>query len=174
MKKIIVISGKQYSGKDTVAKLLIEKLKDFKRVGIGDAIKIEYGKRNNLTFDEIEANKHLYRNDLINLGNEGRAIDPNYWLYKLLEMRENIIVPDIRVEHEIEIFKSEGAYLLRVDATKEARSKRGKITNEFDLTETALDDYEFFNYRLDNSSGMEKLSEDIIPLIKSIKEFFNI
>ena len=47
MKNIIVISGKQYSGKDTLAKILLEKLPDFKRIGIGDAIKIEYGKRNN-------------------------------------------------------------------------------------------------------------------------------
>ena len=83
MRKIIVISGKQYSGKDTLAKILLEKLDGFKRIGIGDAIKIEYGKRHNLTFEEIEENKHLYRNDLINLGNEGRAIDPNFWLYKL-------------------------------------------------------------------------------------------
>ena len=174
MKKIIVISGKQYSGKDTVAKLLIENLSNFKRIGIGDAIKIEYGKRHNLTFEEIEKNKHLYRNGLIELGNEGRAIDANYWLYKLLETKEDIIVPDIRVEHEIEIFKKEGAYLLRVDATKEAREKRGKITNEFDLTETSLDNYKYFNYRLDNNFGMEELRANAVPLIKSIKEFFNI
>ena len=53
-KKIIVISGKQYSGKDTLAKILLEFLPQFKRIGIGDAIKIQYGKENNLTFEEIE------------------------------------------------------------------------------------------------------------------------
>ena len=40
--KIIVISGKQYSGKDTAAKILLENLTNFKRIGLGDAIKIEY------------------------------------------------------------------------------------------------------------------------------------
>ena len=54
MKKIIVISGKQYSGKDTLAKLLLQYLDGFTRVGIGDAIKIEYGKQKGLSFDEIE------------------------------------------------------------------------------------------------------------------------
>ena len=60
MNKIIIISGKQYSGKDTLAKILLEELSDFKRIGIGDAIKIEYGKMKNLTFEEIEKNKHLF------------------------------------------------------------------------------------------------------------------
>ena len=41
MNKIIVISGKQYSGKDTFAKILLQKLDGFKRVGIGDAIKLK-------------------------------------------------------------------------------------------------------------------------------------
>ena len=57
MKKLIVISGKQYSGKDTVAKLLLAELKSFKRIGIGDAIKIMYGKQNGLTYEQIEADK---------------------------------------------------------------------------------------------------------------------
>ena len=41
MKHILVISGKQYSGKDTLAKILLEKLDGYKRIGLGDAIKIE-------------------------------------------------------------------------------------------------------------------------------------
>ena len=43
-RKIIIVSGKQFSGKDTVAKIFLELLPDFKRIGLGDAIKIEYGK----------------------------------------------------------------------------------------------------------------------------------
>ena len=83
-KKIIILSGKQFSGKDTVAKFLLEFLPNFKRIGIGDAIKLEYGKRKNLTFDEIETNKHLYRADLIELGNWGRNQDADYWLKKII------------------------------------------------------------------------------------------
>lgn len=43
--KIIILSGKQYSGKDTVAKILLQNLTDFKRIGLGDAIKIEYSEK---------------------------------------------------------------------------------------------------------------------------------
>ncbi len=172
MKKIMVISGKQYSGKDTVAKLLLKEFPNFKRIGIGDAIKLEYGRKNNLTLEEIEKNKHLYRDNLIKLGNLGRSKDPNYWLYKLLETEEDIIVPDIRVVHELQVFKERGAFLLRVEAAKEARSARGTITNENDLTETSLDNYEGWNYVIDNSYDMDTLSEALKPLIQCIKEYY--
>ena len=39
--KIIIFSGKQYSGKDTAAKILMEAMPDFKRCAMGDIIKIE-------------------------------------------------------------------------------------------------------------------------------------
>ena len=97
-KKIIVLSGKQYSGKDTVAKILLEKLTGFRRVGIGDAIKLEYSKRTGLSVEEIEKNKATYRPDLINLGNEGRAISDTYWLCALLNIEGNLIIPDMRLK----------------------------------------------------------------------------
>ncbi len=161
MKNIIIISGKQYSGKDTLAKILLEKLNSknlgFKRIGIGDAIKIEYGKKNNLSFEEIEKNKHLYRNDLINLGNWGRNKNKNYWLENLSKFNR-IIVPDIRVRDEIEFFKNlkdKNILLVRVNASFEARSKRGIITNSDDNTEIELDNYPDWDIIV----GLEELSK---------------
>lgn len=156
MKKIIVISGKQYCGKDTLARILLEKLKGYKRVGIGDAIKIEYAKRKNLTFDEIESSKHLYRADLIELGNRGRSIDPDFWLKNLANMDE-IIVPDVRVRHEAEFFKAMGAFLIRVESDYDNRSKRGIITNADDDTEVALDDFGDWDVVVENNSDYGSL-----------------
>lgn len=170
-KKIIVISGKQYSGKDTVAKIILENFKDFTRIGIGDAIKIEYGKKNDLTFEQIENEKHLYREDLIKLGNWGRGIHPDFWLKKIFELDYNIIVPDIRVTHEVEMFRDKGAYLIRVEASKEAREQRGKITNESDSTETDLDNYTKWNYIIDNSGDYETLQEATKPLILQLSSW---
>ncbi len=173
LKKIIIISGKQYSGKDTVAKILLERLSNFSRIGIGDAIKYEYAKKNGLTFDEIIENKHLYRTGLIELGNWGRSQNPDYWLNSLIEMENDIIVPDIRVEHEIDVFKRQGAFLLRVEASREARSKRGTITNENDPTETSLDNYNKWDYVLNNDSDYETLFKNTEPLIEAISTYFN-
>ena len=52
--KIIIFSGKQYSGKDTIAKLFLAKLPDFRRCAMGDIIKLTYGKEKGLTYEEIE------------------------------------------------------------------------------------------------------------------------
>ena len=67
--KILIFSGKQYSGKDTAAKIMLNKMRNYRRCAIGDIIKLTYGKEKNLTYEEIEKNKALYRKDLIELGN---------------------------------------------------------------------------------------------------------
>ena len=38
--KIIIFSGKQYSGKDTAAKIMLEQMPNFKSCEMGDIIKI--------------------------------------------------------------------------------------------------------------------------------------
>ena len=170
MKNIICFSGKQYSGKDTAAKLILDNFPDFIRIGIADAIKIEYGKRNNLSFDEIEANKGKYRTGLIELGNEGRSIHHDFWLNKIIEQDKNVIVPDVRLIHEAEVFKAAGAVLIRVEASFETRSKRGIITNTNDSTEVELDNYQGFDYILDNNGDYEELKKKIVPLAEFLKE----
>lgn len=169
MKKIIVISGKQFSGKDTFAKMLLKKLEGFSRIGIGDAIKLEYGQLKGLSFDEIEKNKSLYRADLIELGNKGRAISPHYWLQKIIDMDEGRIVPDIRLKEEMEIFKKAGAIAIRVEASTLSRSKRGFLVNENDKTETDLDDYMSWDFVVQNNgteSDLKQALELIYPEIK--------
>lgn len=167
MYEYIVISGKQYSGKDTLAKILLEKLKDFKRIGIADAIKYRYGKENNLSFEEIEKNKHLYRQDLIELGNRGRAQSPDFWLLELINSKK-IIIPDIRVVHEADFFRNRGAFLIRVNSTYENRSKRGIIVEGNDATETALDDYKHWDIVVENDSTCEDLIKKADKIIEKL------
>ena len=96
---IIIFSGKQYSGKDTAAKILMEAMPDFRRCAMGDIIKIEYGKLHNISYEEIEANKPKYRQGLIDLGNWGRAQSPDYWLEKIIAQEGKIVVTDVRIKH---------------------------------------------------------------------------
>ena len=124
-KKIIIFSGKQYSGKDTAAKMLMESMPEYKRCAMGDIIKIEYGKIHNLTYEEIEKNKAIYRQGLIDLGNWGRSQSPNYWLKKIIEQEGNIVVTDVRIKHEYNIFKNAGAISIRVEADRDIRESRG-------------------------------------------------
>lgn len=158
MNKIIVISGKQYSGKDTLAKILLEKMPQYKRIGIGDSIKLRFGAQNNLTFEQIEKDKHLYREKLIELGNWGRAQDKHYWLKALSDM-DKIIVPDVRMVDEINFFNNKNAFLVRVNSSLENRSKRGTVIKADDDTETALDNYSDWNIVVDNNSTYKELKK---------------
>lgn len=167
---IIIFSGKQYSGKDTVAKVLLEQMPDYKRFAMGDVIKLEYGKQKGLTYEEIEKNKPIYRQDLIDLGNWGRAQDPDYWLKKIISQSGKIIVTDVRVPHEYEIFKSAGAVAIRVEASREVRASRGELIGETDVTEVGLDNIKDWDYVIENNSDYESLKSKAIELVGQLRK----
>ena len=167
--KIIIFSGKQYSGKDTAAKIMLEQLTNYRRCAMGDIIKLTYGKEKGLTYEEIEANKAQYRADLIALGNWGRAQDPDYWLKKILEQNGNIIVTDVRVPHEYEIFKNAGAIAIRVEANRETRLSRGNLIGEDDITEVGLDDIKNWDYIIENNSTYENLHKQVVQIIEQLQ-----
>ena len=168
--KIIIFSGKQYSGKDTAAKIMLEEMPEYRRCAMGDIIKLTYGKEKGLTYEEIEKNKANYRQDLINLGNWGRAQDPDYWLKKIIEQDGNIIVTDVRVQHEYEVFKNAGAISIRVEASRENRIRRGgELIGENDVTETGLDDVTDWDYIIDNNSDYEYLKQQVEKIILKLK-----
>ncbi|MBQ9246624.1 hypothetical protein IJ182_10200 [bacterium] len=167
-KIILIFSGKQFSGKDTVAKILLERFKTFKRIGIADAIKMRYSQKTGLSLQEIEKNKSIYRQDLIDLGDWGRAQSPDYWLNSIIAYNGNTIVTDIRVEHELNLFKKHGAFAIRVEATEEARSQRGTLASKNDNTETALDNIKDWDYVIQNNGTYEELLQNTENLISAI------
>lgn len=168
--KIIIFSGKQFSGKDTAAKIILENMPEFRRCAMGDIIKLTYGEKKGLTYEEIEKNKPIYRQDLIDLGNWGRSVDPDYWLKKIIEQDGNIVVTDVRVPHEYEVFKKAGAITIRVEASRETRQQRGKLVGENDITEIGLDNIKDWDYIIDNNGDYENLIRQVSNIIKSIKK----
>ena len=167
--KIIIFSGKQYSGKDTAGKILLKKMPDFHRCAMGDIIKFEYGRKHNLTYNEIEANKSKYRAGLIELGNWGRSQSPDYWLEKIIESEGNIIVTDVRVKHEYETFKKAGAIAIRVEADRDIRAQRGELIGETDVTEVDLDDVTDWDYIIYNNSDYKSFEKSVIEVIEKIR-----
>lgn len=167
--KIIIFSGKQYAGKDTAAKIMLDEMPDFRRCAMGDIIKLTYGAQKNLTYEEIEKNKSKYRADLIILGNWGRAQSPDYWLQKIVEQDGNIIVTDVRIPHEYEVFKKAGAITIRVEATRKIRASRGELIGEEDITEVGLDNIKDWDFIIDNNSSYENLKIQVNKIISRIK-----
>ena len=168
--KIIIFSGKQYSGKDTAAKILMNELPSFKRCAMGDVIKQEYGRMNNISFEEIEANKPKYRQGLIDLGNWGRSQDKDYWLKKIVEQEGNIVVTDVRIKHEYELFKSFGAISVRIEADRDIRESRGgKLVGEDDVTEVDLDDIREWDFLIDNNRDYETLKKNVLLIAEKLR-----
>ena len=168
--KIIIFSGKQYSGKDTVAKIMLGEMQNYRRCAMRDIIKLTYGKEKGLSYEEIEKNKPMYRQDLINLGNWGRSQDPDYWLKKIIEQEGNIMVTDVRVPHEYEVFKNSGAISIRIEADRDVRAKRGELVGETDITEVGLDNIKDWDYVIENNSDYESLVEKVNKIIRDLKE----
>lgn len=170
---IIIFSGKQYSGKDTAAKILMEAMPNFKRCAMGDIIKIEYAKQHNLTYEEIEANKADYREGLIELGNWGRQQSPDYWLKKIIAQKGDIVVTDVRIKHEYEVFKQAGAIAIRVDADRNIREARGgKLVGENDVTEIDLDNISDWDFRITNNEDYEALKQNVLKIVEKLKNKF--
>ena len=168
--RIIIFSGKQYSGKDTAAKILMDEMPSFKRCAMGDVIKLEYEKLNNVTYEEIEANKPKYRQGLIDLGNWGRAQDKDYWLKKIIAQEGNIVVTDVRIKHEYELFKSAGAISIRIEADRKLRESRGgKLIGENDVTEVDLDDIQDWDYIIDNNKDYKTLKKNVLKIVQEIR-----
>lgn len=167
--KVIIFSGKQYAGKDTAAKIMLDLMPDFKRCAVGDIIKITYGKEHGLSYEEIENNKSMYRAGLIELGNWGRAQNADYWLEKILEQNGNIMVTDVRVPHEYDVFKSAGAISIRMEASREVRSARGKLIGEDDITEVGLDHIKDWDFVIDNNLDYDTLKNNIENIVLEIQ-----
>lgn len=167
--RIIIFSGKQYAGKDTAAKILMDAMPSFKRCAMGDVIKLEYGRLHNVSFEEIEANKPKYRQGLIDLGNWGRSQSQDYWLEKIIEQEGNIVVTDVRIKHEYELFKSAGAISIRVEADRNLREQRGgKLVGEDDVTEVDLDDIQDWDYIIDNNKDYETLKKEVLSIVQEL------
>ena len=167
--KIITFSGKQYSGKDTAAKILLDEMKDLNRCAMGDIIKIEYGKQHGISYEEIENNKPKYRQGLIDLGNWGRAQSPDYWLEKIIAQDGNIVVTDVRIKHEYEKFKQAGAISIRVEADRDTREFRGgKLIGEDEVTEVDLDNIQDWDYIIDNNKDYETLKRNVLEIVQKI------
>jgi phosphomevalonate kinase len=167
---IIALAGKQYSGKDTVAELLQQALPLYTVMPIARAIKEEFARSRNLSLAEVEAEKSKFRGDLIALGQQRRQQDPDYWLKQVLEAPGSKIISDVRLKQEFDILKRRGAFLIRVQASREVRALRGEITHEGDPTETELDQVMDWEAEIENSGSYEALQKTVSALVHGLRE----
>ena len=182
---IIGISGKAGSGKDTAAKMLEvlyanpnisyedftnkrdKNFADIQIVHFADTLKetaqvlfrisewetnTQEGKKT--TIDWIGK---TVRELLQGIGQGLRdAIDPNLWVKILFANTEdwsNYIIADVRYPNELEAIKERDGVLIRID-----RNSAGAGNHS---SETALDDYNDWDVRIENNGSLESLFENM-------------
>lgn len=129
--KIIGISGRARSGKDTAAQYLIKKNPAIIRRALADSLKEDAVKMDFATMEECMSKADPKVRRFLQLwGTEhGRCIDSDYWLLRWSQWvlsayirnpkLEGIVIPDIRFPNEAEaVLNTFGGYLLHIDADK--------------------------------------------------------
>jgi phosphomevalonate kinase len=178
---IILVSGKQRSGKDFLCGL-IEELTNgkMKRVGLADALKDEYSEvAGGLPRSIIEELKMIpqIRAQLILVGQARKiygSVDKktegsvNYWL-DVFKDQDNILVADTRYTCEVDYFKPLNAVKIRIDCPREIRAQRGTLSNEDHPSETELDTYKDWDYMIDGSKSKDEVNKQIQNILKEIK-----
>lgn len=168
MTELVIISGKQYSGKDALADLLLEALPGFIKMPLARAIKQEFSALYGLTPQEVEADKATYRSALISLGQRRRLQNPDYWIEQVTRIPGAKIVSDVRLKRELEYFKFHGAFCIRVEADRAIRETRGTLVKEDDPTECELDNTTGWDAAITNNGSLEDLRQKARELAAQI------
>ena len=80
------------------------------------------------------------------------------------------MVTDVRVPHEYDVFKSAGAISIRVEASRDVRSARGKLIGEDDITEVGLDHIKDWDFVIDNNSDYDTLKNNVENIVLEIQK----
>jgi len=141
--RLIGVTGRKQSGKDTVFALLNLCEPGAQRMAFADPLKLELAKACGVTIDFIESHKSQFRTALQWWGTEFRRgmFGDDYWIKKLehyiraADVRVPlIVVTDVRFPNEADLIKKLGGELWRVQRPSMA-------SNDIHPSETAMDNY---------------------------------
>lgn len=170
--KIIGISGKKQSGKDTVCDILIRQLAPARciRIAFADALKLEVAQACKVTVPYINEHKQNFRLILQGWGTEYRRqlYGEQYWtmmyLKKILSLGDAydyVITPDVRFKNEYECIHEIGYPVIRV-----CRMSDGELDTH--ASENDLDSMSFAAI-IDNNNSLSVLEQQVIKILPKIK-----
>lgn len=173
--QVILIGGKARSGKDTLADFLTENLekqgKKVCKIQVGQYIK--YYAMKYFSWDGEEETKP--RDLLIELGTEiiRKKIDPDFHIDRLIQdikvlsyFYDTFVVSDIRFPVEIEKPKKEFDNVTTIKMIR--NSDELNDAQKSHVTETGLDDFNSFDYVIENEGSLEELKEKAMKIVKEI------
>jgi len=178
--RLIGLSGKKLSGKDTVYQLAAGLLDDWNvgRIAFADAVKHEVSKITGYRVDFIEENKKLFRPLLQVWGTDFRRQfnGVNYWIEKMSEAIEDagkhydlLFITDIRFRNEADYVKEQGGKLVRIERRTQSYENIQDAVHDDHSSEIAMNDYSEYDYVLNNDGTESDLTEAISSMLETLK-----
>ncbi len=168
---IIGISGKMGSGKDTIADYLAFK-HGFKKVSFANELKIMCMKYFGFTEEEVFQTKPPeVRKALQGAGAMMRSIDPDFWINKLgaktRDVPANFVISDVRYLNEAVYVQKYLGFLIRVERPGNPMIVSDEAKNH--LSETELDDYFYFDGKIQNDGSTLELFNKVDLFVGRMK-----
>jgi dephospho-CoA kinase len=185
---LIGVVGLNGSGKDTVAKYLVQHY-NFEHKDLGQEIRDELKKR---------GKNYLDRNEMIDLANEMRKkLGANYWCKRAIEAlhSKNMVITSIRNPKEVDEIVSRGGKIVEIFAEQNARIERTvkrvnekpgfhgdtkspehfkelekkELTNTDPTKQQLIKTISMADYKLNNNGSLQDLYKEIEKLLKELK-----
>lgn len=174
--ELFLIAGKARSGKDSIANIIKEKLvqKNKKVCIIRYSSYLKYYIREYFGWDGKEESKEQYRSLMNKIGTEiiREKIDKNFFIKRIIEdikvlsnFFDYAIISDVREPNEIiapkEIFSVIAINVSRPNYISDLTEQEQKH-----FTETALDDFNDYDYKIVNNGTLEDLKIKVIDILE--------
>lgn len=183
---VLLFSGKRKSGKDYFTERLLERCNadEVAVIKISLPIKSHFSKMYNLDLNDLMSSseyKENFRSEMINWSDEMRKKDPGTFCRAAIEMAEAEgkpvwVVSDVRRKTDISWFKEnfgDVVRTVRIEAAENVRRERGwTFVGGVDdsISECDLDDYTYWNWRVQNNGDAEQFGRALSDIFEYIKQ----
>jgi len=144
--KILALVGRRYSGKSTLADMLLAFDPRFVKRSFATVLKSEFAASSGVDLKKLNTPgvKDMYRPALFEYEKKAKANNPFYFAEKLFAQRsadEFTVIDDLRFIEELQLCIQKGAVIYKVHAEAHQRRQRGWVKGEIDehYSETELD-----------------------------------
>ena len=177
---IIGISGKKGSGKDTFYKIVREINSDFVNLKFADKLKSICAEITGLPINYFYDRDYygIYldrwgmtiREFMQKLGTEAlrENFDPEIWVKSLMveieDRNQPAIITDVRFKNEANAIKDAGGYLVRINPGFSSYEN----TNDQHRSEIELDDYEDWDFLINNNKDLDSYVKSVILVFNQI------
>lgn len=172
---IIILSGKAKTGKNEIANIIQNYYGEEKCIQVSYAYYLkDYLKRMH-KYNEIDKDRNRTLLQEFGIDFLGNEINPKFLINRTMEdihifsyFYDIIIITDARFIDEIEMPKQFFENVITIKVTSKYINNLTEDEKKH-ITETALDNYQNYDYKIENDGTKEELKDKIFEVLKGVK-----